>query len=405
MFANLSLCQLKECAADTNQAWVCAGSKKPGKIFFTMHTTQSLKGQLMKIAVGMSGGVDSAMVAALLHQSGHQVVGVSMLTWKHSLCCSFEDVTQARLLCRQLGFKHFIIDLSEDFRQQIVEPYIQGRLNGCTPNPCPQCNRDLKLGAMWQRLQQRLKAEAGAELLATGHYVRLAADPISRRLSLWRARDQKRDQSYMLWRLSQEQLQYCLFPLGEYLKPQLRELAADLGLGQLAHKPDSQDLCFLTPDPASFWQREAPEILPGPIVDAETSQVLGQHQGLPFYTLGQRRGLKLKDGQRRYVQSIQPECNTLVVSRQPPAEFLQLQLNAVNYLSVESAELGSLSEQFVQVRLHGDLHPARWLADPIDSDRARVIFHGGLPPVAAGQSVVCYTPQGRLLAGGLLAKA
>ncbi|MBF2054755.1 MAG: tRNA 2-thiouridine(34) synthase MnmA [Candidatus Sericytochromatia bacterium] len=360
----------------------------------------------MKIAVGMSGGVDSAVVAALLHQSGHQVVGVSMLTWKHSLCCSFEDVSQARQLCKQLGLKHYIIDLSEAFRQQIVEPYIQGRLQGRTPNPCPQCNRDFKLGALWQRLQQRLKSEAGAECLATGHYVRLAADPLSRRWALCQARDKRRDQSYMLWPLSQGQLQYCLFPLGEYLKPQLRELAVDLGLGQIARKPDSQDLCFLTPDARGFWAREAPEaLLPGPIVDAGSGEVLGQHKGLPFYTLGQRRGLDLKDGQRRYVQALQAENNALCVSQHPPHEVLELQLNAFNYLAVDALGIDAISPHFVQVRLHGDLHPARWLPDPLDPGRARVRFRGGLPPVAAGQSVVCYDGQGRLLAGGLLSRA
>lgn len=355
----------------------------------------------MKIAVGMSGGVDSAVVAALLCAEGHEVVGVSMLTWKHSLCCAFEDVTQARLLCKRLGLKHYIIDLMDAFREEVVNPYIQQRLQGLTPNPCPGCNRDFKLGRMWSGLLQRMRQQTQAELLATGHYVRKAVDPLTRRLGLWRARDRQRDQSYMLWSLSQEQLAYCHFPLGEYRKPQIRKLALGLGLGELASKPDSQDLCFLTPDHKQFWQREAGSALqPGEIVDCDSGQVLGQHRGLPFYTLGQRRGLQLTDGQRRYVQGVSVAENQLWVSTSPPAAVLELPLEQVNYVSIGPQEAGPETECLVQVRYHGEFYPASWLPDTHTSSRGTVHFKGGLPPVASGQSVVLYDAQGRILAGG-----
>ncbi|HEY9838927.1 MAG: tRNA 2-thiouridine(34) synthase MnmA [Candidatus Sericytochromatia bacterium] len=343
----------------------------------------------MKIAVAMSGGVDSAVAAALLRRAGHEVVGVSMVSWRRSLCCSFEDVAQARLLARQLGIKHYLIDLMDPFHQELVQPYVEARLQGLTPNPCPACNRDFKLGRMWEALLQRVDVEA----LATGHYARQLCDPVSRRQILLQARDRRRDQSYMLWSLSQEQLQRTLFPLGELSKPEVRALAVELGMEAVAHKPDSQDLCFLVPDQATFWQEQAAgRYAPGEIINA-SGQVLGQHKGLVFYTPGQRRGLGIAGAERLYVSDLDPEQNRLVVG--PPAQVNELYLTQLNWLSVSAQALDCQA----QLRLHGLLLPARLLPD---GDGARLCFAESISQVACGQSAVCYDGDGRLLAGGVV---
>lgn len=359
----------------------------------------------MIVAVAMSGGVDSTVAAALLRDAGHQVVGVSMVSWRGSLCCSFEDVSRARLMARRLGIKHFLIDLMDAFRDEVVKPYVEGRLSGLTPNPCPSCNRGLKFGKMWQALRLRTQAD----LLASGHYARLGDLPANGRVGLWRAADTARDQSYMLWQLSQAQLGRLLLPLGELSKAEVRERARELGLPELAASRDSQDLCFVVPDSAAFWQAQAAgRYAPGEIRD-QAGQVLGQHKGLVHYTPGQRRGLGVAAGERIYVRRLLPESNTLEVGLQPE-QASRLCLQQLNWVTLapQSLPLDCLA----QFRLHGRMVPARLQplpgaaagCGPDAGPRAAWLsFAAPLPRVAAGQSLVCYGPDGRLLLGGEVA--
>lgn len=345
----------------------------------------------MRIAVAMSGGLDSSVVAALLKAEGHEVVGVSMAVWRNSLCCSFEDVARARLICRQLGIQHYLIDLVDEFKTQIVQAYVQSRLHGETPNPCTQCNRDFKLGLMWERLLQRTKAEA----LATGHYVKSVMDPQTRRHMLAQADDLSRDQSYMLWTLSQEQLARSLFPLGHWQKSEVRELARELDLTVLEGQRESQDLCFVVPNRQAFWAEQVPAGIETGLLMTASGETVGRHKGLPFYTLGQRKGLEHNRPERLYVTALDPEHNVIRVGPASELEVQQLHLESLNlFLPPETQSFRAQA----QLRLHGPSWP---VAVDITRDIATLNFSERIPLVARGQSVVCYDAAGRVLLGGI----
>lgn len=347
----------------------------------------------MEVAVAMSGGVDSTVAAVLLKEAGYSVVGVSMVSWKRSLCCSFEDVARARLMARRLGIKHYLIDLMNDFSEEIVKPYVDARVQGLTPNPCPACNRQFKFGKMWQALRKRTKAD----VLASGHYARLDQEPVHLRMRLRRAAELKRDQSYMLWQLDQDQLRRILFPLGEYTKSQVRELAREFGLTEAANKPDSQDLCFVVPDAETFWREQAPlRSAAGEIINC-SGQIIGQHKGLVHYTLGQRKGLGVAAESRQYVQQILSAENRLMIGSEP-VSVRRLLLRQLNWVSLAPSPEPIVCD--VQVRLHGRPLAARLLA--VDPQNALLELQEAIPQIAAGQSVVCYGPEGELLLGGIV---
>ncbi|MGE3725666.1 MAG: tRNA 2-thiouridine(34) synthase MnmA [Candidatus Sericytochromatia bacterium] len=350
---------------------------------------------MAKIAVGMSGGVDSSVAAALLQAAGHEVVGVTLALWRGSLCCSFEDVARAKEVARQLGIRHFLIEALDDFRSQIVEPFVVARLQGQTPNPCVWCNQLFKFGLLWEQLQQK---DPEISALASGHYARLSLNPQTQRQEVFMGADPSKDQSYMLWRLSQSQLQRALFPLGALKKSQVREKAQALGLTELAQKPDSQDLCFVVPTADDFWQTHAPQgLIPGEIVHVD-GQVHGTHSGRVKYTLGQRRGLGGGSTERLYVAGVDPVRNLVQVAPREQLLSARLSLAEVNWVSIPAPEaelrcLFKLSSQGVPVS--GLLH--------LSSDKtATVQLDAPHMPVGQGQSVVFYDSTDRLLGGGIL---
>lgn len=350
---------------------------------------------MAKIAVGMSGGVDSSVAAALLQAQGHEVVGVTLALWRGSLCCSFEDVARAKAVAQQLGIRHFLIEALDDFRSQIVEPFVAARLQGHTPNPCVWCNQKFKFGLLWQQIQHK---DPEISALASGHYARLNFNPETQRQEIFMGADPSKDQSYMLWRLSQSQLQHALFPLGALQKTQVREKAQALGLTELAHKPDSQDLCFVVPTADDFWQAQAPQgMIPGEIVHLD-GQVHGRHTGRVRYTPGQRRGLGGGSAERLYVAGVDPVNNQVRVAPREKLLSARLSLAEVNWVSVSAPE-ATLHCQFKLasqgVPVSGQLH---LLAD----DRARVQLDEPHMPVGQGQSVVFYDSSERLLGGGIL---
>lgn len=350
---------------------------------------------MAKIAIGMSGGVDSSVAAALLLEAGHTVVGVTLALWRGSLCCSFEDVARAKAVCKQLGIRHMLIEALDDFRTQIVEPYILGRLQGITPNPCVLCNQYFKFGLLWDHIHSR---DPDIEALASGHYARLSRNNITGRWEIWQSADPTKDQSYMLWRLSQQQLSHSLFPLGHLSKAQVRQEALRLGLTELAQKPDSQDLCFLVPTREQFWQEKAQEgCQPGEIVDLQ-GKVLGQHQGRVFYTPGQRRGLGIGSEERLYVAGVDAERNRVQVARREELLSRELSLDEVNFVSIappsEPLEAG--------FKTSSRSKPAPGRLTLTGSHTAHVTLAEAQMPVGQGQSVVFYDTQGRVLGGGVL---
>ena len=294
----------------------------------------------IKVVVAMSGGVDSSVTAALLKQQGYQVIGMMLRLWSEpgkdavNRCCSPDDLALARRIAAQLDIPFYAIDAKDIFYQNVVRPFIDDYAHGVTPNPCLNCNRRIR----WQFLLDRALA-LGADYLATGHYARLRMQnsnlPSNSKtiFELLRGIDRSKDQSYVLHILNQEQLAHALFPLGAYTKTQVREMAVDFNL-PVAQRDDSQDLCFLGGDDyQNFLIRNAPQVVkPGPITYLDGEQI-GQHQGLAFYTIGQRKGLGIQSSHPLYVIKKDVMTNTLFVGPREQLGKNNLTTGEVNWIS------------------------------------------------------------------------
>ncbi|MCY3936073.1 MAG: tRNA 2-thiouridine(34) synthase MnmA [Chloroflexi bacterium] len=353
-----------------------------------------------KVVVAMSGGVDSSVAAALLVEEGYEVVGMMMRLWAEAgaenqpnRCCTPEQQADARRVAHILGIPFYVLDARETFRHQIVDSFIEGHARGLTPNPCLQCNRHIRFGHLLEQAQA-----IGAEYLATGHHARVihAAGEPSR---LLRARDEQKDQSYVLSVLSQAQLQQALFPIGAYTKAEIRERAAQYGLPS-ASKKDSQDLCFLANnDYRSFLSRERPAMMAeGAILRADGRQ-LGRHKGLANYTIGQRRGLGIGGAQPLYVLELDSRRNALIVGGKEELARDAFTVDQVNWQAGQppAASFAAL----VQIRYRARAYPAQIqiLAD----QRVRVSLPEPLPAITPGQGAVFYD-EALVLGGGIIEK-
>ena len=274
--------------------------------------------RMERIVVGMSGGVDSSVAAALLVEQGYDVVGVTLRVWpwresgdpvkRFGSCCSAESVEDARQVARTLGIPHYLLNSETEFARAVIDPFVEAYREGRTPVPCVACNSDLKFGSLLGRARAW-----DATAVATGHYARVTRDAATGRYLLWRGRDSRKDQSDFLWPLTQEQLAAARFPVGGLEKTQVREYARRLGLAT-AEKAESQDICFIPDDDYRGFlrRRDATMFRPGPIVDAGGA-LLGTHAGLPAYTIGQRKGLGLSTGRALHVIDLDPETNAVTV--------------------------------------------------------------------------------------------
>ena len=261
-----------------------------------------------RIAVGMSGGIDSSVAAALLAAQGHEVVGLTLHMFKDgSRCCSLEDVNRARKVCDHLGIRHYVMNVVDQFRDEIIKPWADEYARGRTPNPCILCNRQFKFGTLMTRAEQ-----LGCAFVATGHYVRL--DRREDGPHLLRGVDPLKDQSYFLHRLTRAQLEKCLFPLGDMTKAEVKAYAAEHAVPVEGHR-ETADLCFINDDgPAPVVEQFHPELArSGPILDG-SGTVLGEHRGFHRYTIGQRDGLRFAAGRRVYVKEVRPADNAVVVA-------------------------------------------------------------------------------------------
>lgn len=334
----------------------------------------------------MSGGVDSSVAAALLVERGYRVFGLMLRLWNEpgaendNRCCTPDAMALARRVSARLGIAFYALDVQEVFHSTVVQAFVEGYAQGVTPNPCLICNRHIR----WGFLLEHARA-MGADLMATGHYARLRTgdDGLVR---LLRGVDTAKDQSYVLSILNQEQLAHTLYPVGEYSKPQVRELAHQYNL-PVATRADSQDLCFLGKgDYRSFLARNAPGIIkPGPMVDPQ-GVVVGEHQGLANYTIGQRKGLGLSSAEPLYVIHKDVRSNTLVIG---PLEALgqrTLEAVSVNWIA-GAAPQGPIQAQ-VKIRYKAVEVPAT--VTPLAGERARVEFGQPLRDITPGQRVVFY---------------
>jgi tRNA-specific 2-thiouridylase len=345
----------------------------------------------------MSGGVDSSVAAALLKQQGYEVIGMMLRLWSEpgkedsNRCCTPDSMAQARRVAARLDIPFYVIDAKEVFRKTVVQYFLDGYGRGETPNPCLLCNRQVR----WTFLLEHALA-LGAEFMATGHYVRRKEE--DGRVVLLRAVDPSKDQSYVLHVLRQEQLRRALFPVGDYPKTEIRRMAAEWGL-PTASRRDSQDLCFLAgEDYRNFLQRHAAEMLkPGPIMRRD-GQVIGQHQGLPNYTIGQRKGLGVASPVPLYVLGKNAAENALIVGTAEELGQSELTARQVNWVSGEAAERPFRAE----VKIRYTARPAWAEVTPLDNgSRVRVRFDAPVRDVTAGQAAVFYVGE-EVVGGGII---
>lgn len=358
-----------------------------------------------RIVVGMSGGVDSAVTAALLLEQGFDVIGVTMLIWSppgldradQGGCCGLGAVEDARRVAARLGIRHYVLDFQDVFYETVIRNYADEYRAGRTPNPCIRCNEFVKFGALLRRAQQ-----LGAVRVATGHYARVRWDAASRRWRLLRGADVRKDQSYALYRLKQEQLARALFPLGDFDKGRTRALAAELGL-PVANKPDSQEVCFV-PDndyPAFLAQLVPESRAEGPIVDPE-GRVLGQHQGVAGFTIGQRKGLGLPSSQPLYVTTIDPGANRITVASGDHPGLFAREVIATEGNLILPKEPGGSCSVTAKIRYNMLDRPATLVVQ--EDGKLRVTFDEPQRAVTPGQALVCYENDG-VVGGGVIERA
>jgi len=371
---------------------------------------------VMKIAVAMSGGVDSSAAAAILKEQGHELVGFTMQLWDQrrginvdengdplpSRCCSLDDVYDARRVAEELDFPFYVLNLERDFERDVIQPFVSSYLSGETPIPCVSCNSRLKFASL-----DRLAVSLGCEKVATGHYARVEFDTDTNRYKLLRGTNQQKDQSYFLWELTQAQLSRALFPLGEMSKPEARDAARQHGLNGVSEKKESQEICFV-PDGnySGFIDRyleaeNATDRLPGSgdIVDT-SGRVIGHHEGIHRYTVGQRRGMGIANERALYVISIDAEKNRVTAG--PAEELLSSEFTVaqVNWIAFDDPKEPVRAE--VRVRYRHTAAPAT--ITPLENGRARIVFDEPQRAITPGQASVFYRGD-EVVGGGWIVKS
>ncbi|HEX5322962.1 MAG TPA: tRNA 2-thiouridine(34) synthase MnmA [Capsulimonadaceae bacterium] len=351
------------------------------------------------VVVAMSGGVDSSVAAALLKHQGYDVIGVTMQIWQESAhetkgagCCSLGAVEDARRVAAKIGIPHYCLNYRDYFAEKVIDNFVQEYRSGRTPNPCVNCNRYVKFDALLAKARQ-----LGADLLATGHYARVEFDEDRGRWILRRACDQRKDQTYALYHFTQEQLAHTTMPLGHLAgKEETRALAHELGL-QVADKPDSQEICFVQDgNYTHFLAEKAPDtVRPGRIVDTAGAD-RGKHQGIAFYTIGQRKRINVGSPVPLYVVGIDAPSNTLIVGENQDLQSVGLIADDCQWIAVENMD----ETRTVQAKIRYNMQAVDATVSPVNEDNGKIAVRFDQPQraVSPGQAVVLY--EGDVVVGG-----
>src|SRR5437868_1904937 len=341
-----------------------------------------------KVLMAMSGGIDSTVAALMLHDEGYEVVGITMKTWdyatsggghKETGCCNLDSFNDARMAAVQHGFPHFILDIREEFGDFVIENFVDEYLAGRTPNPCVMCNTHIK----WRALLKRANA-LGCDYIATGHYANIYKGKNGRYV-ISKGVDETKDQSYVLWGLDQELLSRTIMPLGKYRKTAIRQMAHDYGYPELAKKSESYEICFVPDnDYRGFLKRRVDgleEKVSGGFFVNKSGEILGNHKGYPFYTIGQRKGLDIALGKPAYVTAIDPDTNTVVLGEEEDLEKEEMRVAKINWIKYEGP--GQPFEALTKIRYKdggtlSEIFP--------NGDQARIVFYEKAKGIAPGQS-------------------
>ncbi|CAI8398431.1 MAG: tRNA-specific 2-thiouridylase MnmA [Rhodothermaeota bacterium MED-G12] len=377
-----------------------------GPIHFTKYDTFTMNSK-GRVLVAMSGGVDSSVAAVMLAKQGYEVIGITMKTWdyhrsggnsgKETGCCTVESMNDARHIAVNHGFKHFIVDIREEFGDWVIDRFVEDYLEGRTPNPCVLCNTHIKWAALMKRANN-----LGCDFIATGHYAQIREE--NSRFVISRGLDRSKDQSYALWGVAQEHLARTIFPLGGYSKKEIRQIAQDHGLLNVANKPDSYEICFVPDDDYRRFLKDRVEGLEdkvkgGTFVDKD-GNVLGTHEGYPFYTIGQRRGLNLPMGKPVYVTHINPYTNTITIGEKEDLIETTLTAKELNFIKYDAVPKGEM-EITGAIRYNDD--GAIGTLTQLGEDEIKVHFPTGREAITPGQAIVCYEGDD-VVAGGWIKK-
>ncbi len=356
-----------------------------------------------RILVAMSGGVDSSVASVMLHEQGYEVIGLTMKTWdyasaggssKETGCCSLDSINDARSLAVAYGFPHYILDIRDEFGDFVIDNFVDEYLAGRTPNPCVLCNTHIK----WEALLKRAD-KLDCEFIATGHYANIRMQENGRYV-ISKGKDEHKDQSYVLWGVSQENLARTKFPLGSFAKSEIRQMALDMGQVELANKSESYEICFVPDnDYRAFLRHKVSDlderVGPGNFV-LSNGKVVGQHQGYPFYTIGQRKGLGIALGQPMFVTRILPESNTVMLGTEEELQQSTARVRSLNLVKYES--IAEPLEAITKIR-YKDAGTLSTIVQ--EGDFLNIDFHHSVSGVAPGQSAVFYEGSD-LLGGGFL---
>ncbi|WP_346236806.1 tRNA 2-thiouridine(34) synthase MnmA [Niabella insulamsoli] len=356
-----------------------------------------------KVLVAMSGGIDSTVVALMLHHEGYEVVGITMKTWdyaqsggskKETGCCNVDSFNDARMAAVQHGFPHFILDIRDEFGDFVVNDFVEEYLAGRTPNPCVLCNTHIK----WRALLKRADA-LDCEFIATGHYAKIRRHENGRYV-ISKAVDHTKDQSYVLWGLQQDLLSRTLLPLGGYHKTEIRQMAIDYGYPELAKKSESYEICFVPDnDYRGFLKRRVEgleeRVNGGNFVDKD-GNILGQHKGYPFYTIGQRKGLDIALGKPAFVTEINPDTNTVTLGDEQDLDKNEMIVGKLNMIKYDTVTPGMEAMTKIRYKDSGtlcNLYP--------EANEMRVRFYQNAKGIAPGQSAVFYEDDD-VIGGGII---